>query len=124
MQPSFRYILSLLFFLPFLAMAAPSPAPSAAPQELPDLSGLMDKLGGIGDLLDPKTFEYLATLLRNGAKLLSDENTKILVDTVKLLGGLLTKEMVDQIKGLIADIAPVCRLLSVLADFEFVLTCV
>ena len=108
MQPSFRYILSLLFFLPFLAMAAPNPAPSAAPADLPDLSGLLDNLGGIGDLLNPKTFEYLAIILRNAAALLSDENTKILVNTVKLLGGLLTKEMVDQLKGLINDIAPVC----------------
>lgn len=106
MQPSFRFILSLLFFLPFLAMAAPSPASSPTP-ELPDLSGLLDGLGGIGDLLNPKTFEYLAIILRNAASLLSDKNTKTLVRVVDLVGGLLTKELVDQLKGLINDVAPV-----------------
>ncbi|KAL1954130.1 hypothetical protein VTO42DRAFT_1710 [Malbranchea cinnamomea] len=103
MQPMFRYILALLFFLPFLAMAAPSPSPS--PQDL-DLGGLLDSLGGLGELLNPKTFEYLAIILRNAASLLSDENTKLLNDALKLVGEILTPELMNQLKDLIQDVAP------------------
>jgi hypothetical protein len=103
-----RYLLLLLLPLVVLAIPSPeaNPAPAPAPQGL-NLDPLLEGLGSIGDLLKPETFTRLEIILRNAAALLSDSNTKILVGVVQSAGGLLTKEFVDQIKGLIGDAAPV-----------------
>jgi hypothetical protein len=104
----FTYLLLLLLPLVVLAIPSPepNPAPAPAPQDL-NLDPLLEGLGSIGDLLNPQTFTRLEIILRNAATLLNDDNTKVLVNVVKSAGGLLTKEFIDQIKGLIGDAAPV-----------------
>lgn len=125
MQSLPKYLAFLAFFLPALSLAATALGPLefglepvvkslvARQQNVDlenidvsdiDLSGLLDLIGPILDFLNPKTFENLAIILRNAAGLLSDENTEILVDVVALLGGFLTPELVDMLKGLLGDV--------------------
>lgn len=122
-QPLLRYLALLAFFLPALSLATTALAPvelaliepvvkslavrQAGDLDL-DLGGLLDLLKPIFDLLNPTTFENIATILRNAAALLSDENTELLVSVVAMVGDILTPELIDMVKDLL-DAAKVVR---------------
>jgi hypothetical protein len=69
------------------------------------ISGLLGSIGPIFDLLKPQTFEYLQTILRNAAILLSDENTQILTGLL----GLLTEILSPELLKILEDLTPVIK---------------
>lgn len=113
-----KYVALLAFFLPALSLAVTALVPvesslepivkalavrgqyELAARQI-DLGGLLDLIQPILDLLNPTTFKNIATILRNAAALLSDENTELLVGVIGMVGDILTPELVDMLKDLL-----------------------
>ncbi|KAF2400913.1 hypothetical protein EJ06DRAFT_530000 [Trichodelitschia bisporula] len=82
MRPA-RILTSLVLVAPISALPVPAPSPQLG--GIPSLSDLVGTLRGVGDLLQGQTLDNIASLIDNGAALLTPEfvnQTQTLIGTV------------------------------------------